>query len=625
MKLPEFDSQFLPVERATRVGRLIALTAVVGVVAGLGGILFEVLVSVVKHWVLDGFAGYRPAGPAGETELFHATETLFRPWALAILPVLGGLLGGSLVWYFAPEAEGHGTDAAIDAYHRRRGLIRARVPVVKTFASAITLGFGGSAGREGPIAQIGAGFGSLLASGLGLSARERRILMVAGMAAGIGAVFRAPLAAALFAAEVLYREMDLEFEVIVPSVISSITAYSVFTLAFGTDPLFVTPAFQFDDPRHLITYSILTLVVAAGARVYVGVFYKVRDFFVGLKVHPVLRPTLGGVVVGAFAFFLPEALGPGYGLVQDAFTGNVGLGLLAAVAVGKIVTTSFTVGSGQSGGVFGPAVVIGGLLGGAVGQFCVTYLPGVSPPAGAFVIVGMAGFFAGAANTPISTIIMVSEMTGNYHLLVPSMWVCVISFLLVRRSTLYENQLDRRTDSPVHLGEMMGDVLKCISVKEAVEAASHEPMVVVQANAPVTELAARFAESHHSSFPVVTEGGELIGVVDEGALRQALAIEGLSDVVVAADLLERAPLLIPSESLHSAMRKMVQSKHDELVVVDEEEEKRPIASLGRRDLVAAYDHRIQATLEEHARASTGWKVPGLGKLPFDMMSKRNRE
>lgn len=603
----------MPVERATRVGRLIALTAIVGVAAGLGGIVFELLVAVAKHYMLDGWAGYRPVGPGGEQELLHPTTTLFRPWMLALLPVFGGLVGGALVHWFAPEAEGHGTDAAIDSYHRRRGLIRARVPLIKTLASAITLGTGGSAGREGPIAQIGAGFGSLMAVGLGLSARERRILMIAGMAAGIGAVFRAPLAAALFGAEVLYREMDLEFEVIVPSVISSIVAYSVFTLAFGTQSLFVTPDFLFDDPSQLLPYSLLALVVAAGARVYVGFFYRVRDLFKGLAIHPVLKPAIGGVVVGLFAFFLPEALGSGYGVVQAAFSGQVGMSMLLIIAAGKIVTSSFTVGSGQSGGVYGPALVIGGLLAGAVGQFCTTYFPSMSPPEGAFVLVGMAGFFAAAANTPISTIIMVSEMTGNYNLLVPSMWVCIIAYLLVRRSTLYENQIARRTDSPVHLGEMMGDLLKCLSVKDAVAGADHEAMVIVQESTPISELTQKFTQTHHSCFPVVNELGQLIGVVDEDALRQALTIDGLSDVVLAADLVDPAPLLTPDESLHSAMRKMVQSRHDELVVVSDLEDPRPYGTLARRDLIAAYDGRIQRTLEEQTEESTGWKMPAFTK------------
>ncbi len=611
--LPSIERAFMPVERATKVGRLIALTAIVGVAAGLGAIVFELLVAVSKHYLLDGLAGYRPPGPGGERELMHATSTLFRPWMLALLPIFGGIAGGALVYFFAPEAEGHGTDAAIDSYHKRRGLIRARVPLIKTLASAITLGTGGSAGREGPIAQIGAGFGSLMAVGLGLSARERRILMIAGMAAGIGAVFRAPLAAALFGAEVLYREMDLEFEVIVPSVISSIVAYSVFTLAFGTQPLFVTPDFLFDDPRHLIPYSLLTLVVAVGARVYVTFFYKIRDLFKALAIHPILKPALGGIVVGLFAFFLPEALGAGYGVVQAAFSGKVSMSMLLLIAAAKIVTTSFTVGSGQSGGVYGPAVVIGGLLAGAVGQFCVNYFPSISPPEGAFVIVGMAGFFAAAANTPISTIIMVSEMTGNYHLLVPSMWVCIIAYLLVRRSTLYENQLARRTDSPVHLGEMMGDLLKCMSVDDAVKASDHEAMVIVKESTTVSELTEKFTQTHHSCFPVVNEDGQLMGVVDEDALRQALTMDGLSDVVLAADLIDRTPLLTADESLHSAMRKMVQSRHDELIVVLDLEDPRPYGTLARRDLIAAYDDRIQRTMEEQTQESTGWKMPAFTK------------
>lgn len=612
MKFRLLENQFLPVDRAQRIGRLLVLCALVGVLAGLGGAFFEVLVEWARHNLLDGLAGYRPPGPGGESELFSHTDTPFRPWVLAILPVVGGLLGGLVVFWLAPEAEGHGTDAAIDAYHNRRGLLRARVPIVKTIASAITLGTGGSAGREGPIAQIGAGFGSMMSRVLGLSVQERRMLMVAGMAAGIGAVFRAPLAGALFAAEVLYREMDMELEVIVPSVISSIVAYSVFTMFLGATPLFVTPHFSFDDPRQLFPYFVLALVVAAGARVFIMVFYGIRDRFKALKIPAYIKPMLGGVVVGSFALFLPEALASGYGLVQQAFTGSVSPYLLLAVVGGKIVTTSFTIGSGQSGGVFGPAMVIGGALGGALGFFFQHYFPEVSPPLGAFVVVGMAGFFASAANTPISTIIMVSEITGSYKLLVPSMWVCVIAFLLVRRSSLYEQQLPRRSDSPVHLGEMMGDVLERLSVRDALGDKEHEPTITVRSKTSIAEITTRFIETRHACFPVLDDDGKLMGVVDERALRQAIGTEGLSGFVVAADLIERAPLLTPEDSLHSAMHEMVTSHNDELVVVSPDDKREVVGSLSRRDLIAAYDHQIQKDLEEQA-SQRRWQFPKLPK------------
>ncbi len=582
MKIQTIAPHLIPVERAQRVGRLLVLCAIVGVVSGIGAIAFEWVTELLKHVLLFRLAGYEP----GE----HAVQ---RPEILAVLPILGGLIGGALVVRFAPTAEGHGTDAAIDAYHHRRGLIPWRVPVVKMLASAITLGFGGSAGREGPIAQIGAGFGSVMATRLQLSVHERRLLMIAG--AGIGAIFRAPLAGALFSAEVLYKEMDLEFEVIVPAMISSIVGYSVFTLQYGSVRLFDTPPFVFGGPAELLPYFALALVVAAGSKLYVVAFYQTRAFFQKLKVPPLAKPVIGGAVVGTFAFVLPETPGAGYHLVQEAISGRPEVGFLVGVVIVKIVATSFTVGSGQSGGVFGPAIVIGGLLGCIVGTFFNAYLPEMSAPTGAFVIVGMAGFFSGAANTPISTIIMVSEMTGNYDLLVPSMWVCVIAFLLVRRSTLYVSQIDQRTNSPVHLSEMMSTVLDRLTVRDVLDDAEHEAPAVVRANATLPEIVECFAGSHHSVFPVVDGDGRLLGVIDDEELRIAISMEDLGGLLCARDLMHpRLPVLTPSQSLLDAMHIIVASRREELVVVAEDDKTKLIGTVSRRDLVATYDHRLRA-------------------------------
>jgi CIC family chloride channel protein len=212
----------------------------IGVIAGLGSIVFDYLCQIGVHFFLDYLAGYRPPPTASESELFTQTATPFNRWMLLFLPALGGIVSGWIVYTFAPEAEGHGTDAAIDAYHNKGGFIRGRIPFIKTIASAITLTTGGSGGREGPIAQIGSGFGSFLATKLKLGHRERRIMMAAGMGAGIGSIFRAPLAGALFSAEVLYREPEFEPEVIIPTGIASIVAYCIFCLVCGWGSLFET-------------------------------------------------------------------------------------------------------------------------------------------------------------------------------------------------------------------------------------------------------------------------------------------------------------------------------------------------------------------------------------------------
>jgi CIC family chloride channel protein len=579
-------------DTARNLGRLLFLCALVGVIAGLGAILFFWMLDLCKYIFLDLAAGYRPAGPGGEESVFGPSATSFKRWLLFLLPAAGGILSGFLVYTFAPEAEGHGTDAAIESYHYKGGEVRARVPIIKAIASAITIGSGGSGGREGPIAQIGSGFGSMLADWLRLRTKDRRILMAAGMGAGIGAIFHAPLAGALFAAEVLYREMDIEYEVIIPATISSIIAYSVFAMKFGWNPLFLTPNFVFESPQELVPYFILALVLAGAAAVYVHSFYGVAGVFRRLKVPRHLKPAIGGLVVGAIGFMVPQTLSTGYGVVQQAFTGQLSVLLLFAIAIGKIATTSFSIGSGGSGGVFGPAVVIGGALGGAVGLLAEQFMPGMVANPGSFVIVGMAGFFAAAANTPISTIIMVSEMTGNYHLLMPTMWVCIIAYLLVRRSSIYEKQVSTRIDAPAHLGEMMGELLKRISVADALKRSVKPEVITVHEGAGLKLLLEKFSQSERDSFPIVDKEGKLVGIVSANELRRVIGETGLEDLVIAKDIAMTPPTITPTETLFSAVRKMMLSGHEELVVVADADKQRVVGTLSRSQIVATYDSRF---------------------------------
>jgi len=402
-------------------------------------------------------------------------------------------------------------------------------------------------------------------------------------------------------------------------VISSIVSFSVFTLMFGAEPLFTTAEFSFSDPRELLPYTILSAASAFGAFAFTRVFRRFERMFRGLQIPRVFKPALGGLGVGLFALVLPETIASGYGYLQQALLGEVSLSLLMIIALGKMITTSLTVGSGQSGGVFGPAIVIGGALGGVVAELARMVMPSIVPPTGAFVMVGMAGFFAGAANTPLASIIMVSEMTGNYRLLVPSMWVCIIAFVLVRRATLYAGQLARRSESPVHLGEMMQEVLDRLTVGEALKRAVKEPMVTVHAGATLSELCELFATSHHSSFPVVDDRERLVGVIDDGALRMAVTMkgQGMEDIIVAHDLIERAPVLVEADSLQVAMHKMVTSGREELVVVHGDRPTEAIGSLSRRDLVSAYDLEMRRDLDERVRVTGDRVVWGAPPAPSE--------
>ncbi|MGE4318461.1 MAG: chloride channel protein, partial [Deferribacterales bacterium] len=244
------------------IGRWFILGTAVGTVAGIGAIIFFLLLQGSEYIFLDHLVGLRIGETAGEPAFFGHSHTEFKRWLLFIVPALGGLVSGYIVYKFAPEASGHGTDAAIKAIHHKSGNIRWQVPIVKTIASAITIGTGGSGGREGPIAQIGAGFASFLGRTLHLSDREKRILTAAGMGAGVGAIFRSPLAGAIFASEVLYSSSDMEYEALLPSTITSIIAYSIFCSFFGWEPLFGTPDFAFRNPIELVGYTALGFVCA---------------------------------------------------------------------------------------------------------------------------------------------------------------------------------------------------------------------------------------------------------------------------------------------------------------------------------------------------------------------------
>jgi CIC family chloride channel protein len=443
------------------------LGGLIGLGVGIAALVFQFLLQGLSEWCLETLIGASLGHPDHEIPLaILPLNRHFSPWLLVLLPTVGGLITAWLVQKFAPEAEGHGTDAAIKSFHRDQGIIRARVPLIKLLSSIITIGTGGSGGREGPIAQIGAGLGSILASRLGLDSHTRRILLLAGMAAGIGAIFRAPLAAAIFATEVIYSEIELESAALLPAMVASIISYSVFSSVHGFQPIFGhANSFRFSNPLELGPYLILALTVGLGALLYVKFFYKTVSFFAKLPISRYLKPAIGAGLTGLLGLLLLRLtknmnvlaiMSSGYGILQQILRDDgtsIATGILLLVAVGKIITTSLTIGSGGSAGVFGPSMVIGGTLGTVVGQLFHSFFPHLVPHPGAFMIVGMAGFFSAAANTPLSTMIMVSELTGNYELLIPSMWVCAISFMVARRWSLYKNQVPSKLDSSAHWGE----------------------------------------------------------------------------------------------------------------------------------------------------------------------------
>ena len=601
------DSTFrLRSARITTAGKWTLHYILIGLIAGLGSIVFQYLCQVGLTAFLDVLAGYVPPPPAGEPHLFQPTGRPFVRWMLLFLPAIGGVLSGWLVYTFAPEAEGHGTDAAIDAYHNKEGFIRGRIPFIKTVASALTIASGGSGGREGPIAQIGAGFGSYLATKLKLSDRERRIMLAAGVGAGIGSIFRAPLAGALFAAEVLYREPEFESEVIIPAGISSVVAYCVYCLVFGFGSLFESQDFVFQNPLELGPYVVLTFVLVGGGYLYVKSFYGVHHLFQKMNLPNHFKPAIGGLCTGIVGFFLPATLAFGYGYAQQALD-NVppalfgsGTLFLLALAIGKIMTTSFSIGSGGSGGVFGPSIVIGGALGGAVGRMFHVVLPGIVTQPGAFVVVGMAGFFAAASNAPISTIIFVSEMTNSYQLLLPSLLVCSLSFLLSRRWTIYVKQVPSRIDSNAHRGDFFVDVLGAIRVKELMPRLRH--VELVPEDMRLADFRKMFSSTEQQYFPVVNKEKHLTGIFSINDIRGVIFSQEMGDLVVMKDVANPDIIVTtPSEDLNEVLKKFTTRNINRLPVVMEEDHTSLIGMLDRREVIQYYNQRVGEIKERTQR------------------------
>jgi CIC family chloride channel protein len=588
--------------------RLLGLSLIVGLVAGVGAIVFFWSCQVVFHTTLDQLGGYHPNHPGGEPPLFGEGIGPFRPWLLLLIPTVGGILSGLLVFTLAPEAEGHGTDSAIAAYHYHQGQIRPRVPLVKIVASALTLGTGGSGGREGPIAQIGAGFGSFLGALFRLRPAERRVLMAAGMGAGVAAIFRAPLAGALFAAEVLYRSPDFESDVIIPAGLASVIAYCAFGAVFGWQPLFSVPrevadVLTFNNPLNLASYTLLALFLVVLAMLYTRTFYGLTYVFHRLALRPHFKPAIGAFLSGLLGLGLYYLLGTeqvlavlafGYGILQDAISvGAAGQPsflfafVLLAVALGKILTTGLTIGSGGSGGVFGPSMVIGGCGGGALGIFLNRMWPALAPHPVSFAIVGMAGFFAAAAKTPFSTLVMVSELTGNYSLLLPTLWVCALTFLLSDEQSIYSSQVESRSRSPAHQGDYVREVLAGLRVDQFMTVSAQMP--ILHPGDRLDRIVERLSNSPFHTLPVTDDDHRLVGVVSLEEVHLASQWPHLRPVIVAADLMRSdVTPLQPGDRLDRALELFVENDILALPVVDNTRGKHVLGIVKRSDIASTY-------------------------------------
>ena len=524
-----------------------------------------------------------------------------QPQSLVLLlPILifGSLMTGILVTRFAPEAEGHGTDAAIRAFHGD-GRIRRRVPLVKAVTAILTISTGGSAGREGPAAQISAGFGSMVADMLGLSPRERRIAMTTGIGAGIGTIFKAPLGGAVLAAEVLYTR-DFESDAIVPAFLASVIGFAIFGFFEGYSPIFALGPLVWNITQ-IPAFLMLGVLCAAFALLYIFTFYWCRDRFADafrrynlpMYLKPVSGAILLGILVISLALISPEgemlglaSLGSSYGFDQLMIYSMVPLVVLILLPFLKILATSLTLGSGGSGGVFAPGLTIGAAIGGAFGlilhMIAPAYVPIETVPV--FVIVGMISLFGAVANAPIAVLIMVVEMVGSITILVPAMAAVAVSNLLTAEKTIFRAQVPTKAQSGAHRGEYDRKILERVLVRDAMT--PREALVTLSPTDSPVIIPALIATTGHTGFPVI-EDGRLVGIITNRDVHTSGEEDGSSSTV--RDVMTPDPFVIhPEDSLEDAIEIMVSHDFNHLPVVEKVSPDRLVGFVTRTNMMKAY-------------------------------------
>ena len=567
------------------------LGVVIGAVAGCGAIVFYQALLWCTHLFLGVLAGYNVPTPIGEGG-GAASASAARPWALPLIAGAGALLGAVLVFRIAPEAEGHGTDAAISAVHHNPRGVRFRAVIVKIVASALTIGSGGSGGREGPTGQISAGFGSLLARVLDLEPADGRIAVATGVGSGIGAIFGAPLGGAVLAAEILYRD-DFEPAALLPCFIASVVSYVVFGAVEGFSPLFgYVSSYHFTDPAQLIWFALIGVLAGLVGLLYAKGFYGMAHLFHHSRLPRWVNPAIGGILVGTIAIAIPEVIGTGYGWVQTSLGPgllSIPLWIVLIVPFARILATGLSIGSGGSGGIFGPGMVIGAFLGASVWRLFEPVFPSMGHSPAPYVIIGMMSCFGGISRAPLAVMLMVAEMTGSLSILTPAMVAVGISWLIVRRNddTIYRSQLKSRADAPAQRILAGLPLLAAIPTTRAMVA----PRLVVNSEALTTEATRALDQAHLNGAPVVDGARRFAGSVARAALTSSDDRQRSVGELVDAG----APAVSVSSRLDVALESLTEAPLSWVPVLDDQ--RRVVGTLSVSDVVRAYRQELAGSAE----------------------------
>lgn len=535
---------------------LMALGALVGLGAGVGAVVFRELI-VGMTTLFTGSADYSAAGHVANPHLPG-----LGIWFVVLAPVVGGLVYGPLIARFAREAKGHGVPEVMLAVSENGGRIRPRVAAVKALASAICIGSGGSVGREGPIVQIGSALGSTVGQVLRLPESRLRLLVACGAAGGISATFNAPIAGVFFALELILRDFEVEsFGVVV---LSSVVADVIGRAAFGSQPFLALPTFQQQSQWEYVLYVGLGVSAAVLGTLFIRVLYGLEDVADHVWTGPEwLRPAVGGLLLGSLLLVLPQLYGVGYPVLGHAVSGGYAVWFLIGLLAGKLVATSLTIAIGGSGGVFAPSLFMGAMLGTAYGDAVSGVAPHLAGPAGAYGLVGMGAVFAGAARAPITAVLIIFELTGDYHIILPLMVAVVIATAVASQlsgDSIYTLKLRRRG---IDLRRAHPSTLEGLSVADTMQPAPTQ----VRAEDPLEALVDRFGDGEAVTLPLAASDGTYTGAISGRDVELAMR-DGHLDAP-AADLAHELPTLRPTQRLDSALDDLVRADAGGLPVVSD--------------------------------------------------------
>jgi CIC family chloride channel protein len=559
-----------------------------GLAGALGAVAFRSLIRLVQAAFFEGTEGLTQLvseGVVGEAQdPLETAKQLAWYWRVAI-PALGGLIVGPLIYFFAREAKGHGVPEVMAAVALRGGVIRPRVVAVKALASAVSIGSGGSVGREGPIVQIGSALGSALGQLLGVSASQLRTIVGCGAAAGISATFNAPIAGALFAAEIVVGNFAVAQ--LSPIVISSVVATVVSRFFLGNHAAFPVPDYQLVSPFELFPYMAVGFVAGFVALAFIYSLYATEDLFERVPVPEPLRAMLGGALVGVIGIWFPHVFGVGYSSISAALTSDLDVALMAVLVLAKIAATSITIGSGGSGGIFAPSLFLGAMTGGCLGSLIHQWFPEATASSGAYALVTMGAVVAAGTHAPITAIIMIFELTQTITIIPPLMAACVVSTLVttyLNRDSIYTLKLRRRGIDLYE--EESHNLLKSLYVHDVVD---REPEIL-QSSDNLERVVDRVLGSDHTEFFVVNDRSELEGTIHLREFTRTLAEREALVPIVVAEL--NPPTVHEDDDLDLVMQLFSIEGRDEVAVVAEGAPRQVVGSVHKKDVIHAYNREV---------------------------------